>query len=259
MSRPVLTTEPAARTRTSRTDVSVAIVDGRIRVDLSAGSPTDRPVLRPILVSTDERCARIALVPDGALLLAGDHISVTIRVGPGARLDLLEPSGTVAYDMRGASARWDVDVDLDTDAGLVWRGEPFVVAAGADVRRVTRISLAPGARLGLRETLVLGRYAEPAGRISQRLDVLRTDGNPILVEDLTLDDGSLTMLTGGRRVVGSVLARGVAVPGAPGPERFDLEPADSPVTLMRRLDDHAHTAVDHTAWCSVTSAVLGGR
>jgi urease accessory protein len=253
----MLATKPATRTRTSRTDISVAIVDGRLRVDLKAGSPADRPVLRPMLVSTDQRCARIALVPDGALLLAGDHIALGIRVGPSACLDLLEPSGTVAYDMRGGAARWDVDVHLDRDAGLVWRGEPFVVAAGADVRRRTRITLGAGARLALRETLVLGRYAEPAGRIGHRLDIARADGPPVLVEEVSLDEASLPLLTGGRRVLGSVLAHGVDVSGPAGPDRFDLEPVgDAAVTLLRRLDDHAHSAVDAGTWRRVASAVL---
>jgi len=251
----MLTTE--AVTRASRTDIAVARVGDRLRVELAADAAPERPVLRPMLVGTDPDCARIALVPDGALLLAGDHIEVRIRVGPGACLDLLEPSGTVAYDMRGGAARWDVDVRLDRGAGLVWRGEPFVIAAGADVRRRTRITLGAGARLALRETLVLGRYAEPAGQIGQRLDMARADGTPVLVEEVRLDESGLPVLTGGRRVQGSVLAHGVDVPGPAGPDRFDLEPAgDASVTLLRRLDDHAHSAVDATTWRRVVAAVL---
>jgi hypothetical protein len=58
-------------------------------------------------------------------------------------------------------------------------------------------------------------------------------------------------------VLGSVLAHGVDVSGPAGPDRFDLEPVgDAAVTLLRRLDDHAHSAVDAGTWRRVASAVL---
>jgi len=252
------TTEAPPRSATSRTEISVAVVDGRLRVDLATDTPPERPVLRPVLVSSDHGCARVALVPDGALLLAGDHIRLVIRIGAGAGLDLLEPSGTVAYDMRGEQARWDVDVHVDRGAALVWRGEPFVVAAGADVLRTTRITVAPGACVAVRETLVLGRHAEVSGRIAQHTDVSLADGTPLLVEHLALAEGTLPLMTGGRRVLGSVLAHGVEVPGAAGPERFDLESADAPSTVLRRLEGQAHRAVDHDTWRHLVAAVLDG-
>ena len=45
--------------------------------------------------------ARVALVPEQAVLLAGDHVTVSVRVGAGAALEIVEPGGTVAYAMRG--------------------------------------------------------------------------------------------------------------------------------------------------------------
>ena len=76
---------------------------------------------------------------------------------PGGSLEIVEPGGTVAYAMRGRSARWDVTVEVDAGGTLVWHGEPFVVAEGADVTRTTSVELAAGASVSLRETLVLGR------------------------------------------------------------------------------------------------------
>jgi urease accessory protein len=142
---------------------------------------------------------RVALVPEQAVLLAGDHVTVAVRVGAGQRLEIVEPGGTVAYAMRGAAARWDVRIEVEAGGSLVWRGAPFVVAEGADVRRSTTLDLAAAACVTLRETLVLGRSGEAPGRLVARTDVHR-DGVPVLVEEL---DSALGL--GGHRVVDQVL------------------------------------------------------
>ena len=142
---------------------------------------------------------RVALVPEQAVLLAGDQVTVAVRVGAGQRLEIVEPGGTVAYAMRGGQARWDVRVVVEEGGSLVWHGEPFVVAQGADVVRSTTIDLAPGACLRLRETLVLGRSGEAPGSLVSRTDV-RRDGVPVLVEEL---DSALGL--GPHRVVDQVL------------------------------------------------------
>ena len=83
--------------------------------------------------------ARVAVLAEGALLVAGDDVSVGMRVGPGVRLDVVEPAGTVAFDMRGGSARWGVDCRgrRRGRAGLA-APKPFVVATGAVVDRERR-------------------------------------------------------------------------------------------------------------------------
>ncbi|MGH3369251.1 MAG: urease accessory protein UreD, partial [Nocardioidaceae bacterium] len=84
-------------------------------------------MLRPRLVDLGGHTARVALVADGALLLSGDEIRIEVTVGSGVHLDLMEPAGTVAYDMRGGSARWDISLELLPEASVGWHGEPFVV------------------------------------------------------------------------------------------------------------------------------------
>jgi urease accessory protein len=196
---------------------------------------------------------RVCLVPDGALLLAGDQIRLDVEVGPGVRLDLVEPAGTVAYDMRGASASWDVGLDLAAGATVVWAGEPFVLAAGARVSRSTTAQLGDGARLAVRETLVLGRHQERTGELDQLWTATAADGRELLVEDLRLD-GAVHRpgILGGHRVLGSVLAFGVEVP----PEvcddwRLDLEDGG---IVWRRLAAEAHNAVPDEAWQAVLDA-----
>jgi len=240
----------------TRTEVRVDRADGRVRVRTGATGSAQRPLIRPMLLSSDAGSARVSLVPEGALLLAGDAVQIAVYVGPGALLDLQEPAGTVAYDMRGDSATWEVEIVLAEGAALIWRGEPFVVSAGADVVRRTSVVLGDGARLALRETLVLGRHGEAAGRLRQTMEVRRADGSPCLVESLDIDATSAGALLGPHRVVGSELLLGLSEPAGdwasvPG-TRFDLEAGG---VLLRRLSDAAHTAHDAGTWDQVVREI----
>lgn len=167
--------------------------------------------------------ARVALVPEQAVLLAGDRVSVSVCVGAGQALEIVEPGGTVAYAMRGRAARWDVGVEIEEGGSLVWHGEPFVVADGADVCRSLRIDLGAGASAVLRETLVLGRAGERPGRLVT-LTEARRGGVPVLVEEL---DSALGL--GAHRVVDQVLElRGFETGAAspPRPPELVLESGD---------------------------------
>ena len=172
---------------------------------------------------------RIALVPDQAVLLAGDHVEVSVRVGSGRTLQIVEPGGTVAYAMRGSSARWDVTIEVEDGGSLVWEGQPFVVAEGADVSRRLAVNLAGSARVTLRETLVLGRSGEQPGRLVSRTDV-RRDDLPVLVEEL---DASVGL--GRHRVVDQVLCLGWECAG----EGLALESGDR---LHRWLGAETHAS-----------------
>lgn len=232
--------------RSARTRVRVGPGEGaarcRVRSTVSLSDPTAASI-RPVLVHHDTAGARVSLVPEGALLLAGDAIELDVTVDAGSRLDLIEPGGTVAFDMRGGRASWSVLITLGPGAILTWAGEPFVVAAGADVQRRTVVRMAPDATLVLRESLVLGRYGEVPGTVRQRTEVT-VERAPVLVEDLPLDPATAPALLGGHRVVSSVLAIGASLGGPPG-DRFDL---DQGGTLWRRLGVHAHEAQLAAAW-----------
>lgn len=196
--------------RASHTELGVvAGTDGaRARVRTLTTAHPDAPVLRPVLLGSGRDWARVALVAEGALLLAGDRVTVSVDVGPGVRLTVIEPSGVVAYAMRGRNAAWNVDIYQRTGSSLVWQGQPFVVAAGAVVDRRTSVDLHAGARLLLRETLVLGRTGEAAGTVRTRSEVRRC-GLPVLVEELALGPAAqVPGILGHHRVVDSVLALG---------------------------------------------------
>lgn len=191
-----------------------------------------------MLLSADDWGARVSLVPDGALLLAGDRIDLRVSVGADARLELVEPAGTVAYS--GGSSGWSVSINLAPRSTLIWAGEPFVVAEGASVERSTSIRLGWDARLALREVLVLGRYGERPGTLAQRLDVVAGNGVPILAEELSIGPESGRLWLGGRRVIGSVMTLGARL-DEPVSEAtvLQLEAAGS---VVRVLTDDAHRA-----------------
>jgi urease accessory protein len=166
------------------------------------------------IVSRDGTRAEVALVAGGAMLLGGDHVVVSVRVDAGCALTLTDVGGTVAYDGAGRECRWDADVRLGPGARLTWAGLPFIVAAGADVRRTTTARLGAGAALTLRETVVLGRSGERGGRMVLRTDITDAVG-PILVEELTAaGDHPVPGVLGKHTVMDTV----TTVVGDPGPD-----------------------------------------
>jgi urease accessory protein len=248
-----MTTLLPDRTGARRTRLVVDAAAGRPRVRSETTGDPRRPCLRPLIIDSGEGYARICLMPDGALLLAGDTIRLEVTLGPGVRLELVEPAGTVAYDMRGGEASWDVSLFLGERSTLVWAGEPFVVSAGARVSRSTDVRLGTGARLAVREMLVLGRHQERSGALSQTWSARDADGTDLLVEEVLLDETAHRPgILGGNRVLGSVLALGFDLPDNVCREgRLDL---DSGGTMWRRLSAEAHQAVHDDAWQAVRDA-----
>lgn len=248
MRTPTATRERVGRTRIEVTRPSAG---GRTRALFTVRSAPDHPVLRPVLLSSDPSGARVSLVPEGALLLAGDQIEIEIEVGPGARLDLVEPAGTVAYAMDGDRARWDVTIRLAAAARLTWAGEPFVVAEGAHVERRTTVELGWSAALALRETLVLGRHGESPGRLRQELVASVPGPAPLLSESLDLGDdsadhGGADLVLGGRAVT-TVITLGRRLPPHGEGVHFALEAEGS---LVRAAGTDAHHCALGRTWAA---------
>lgn len=211
------------------TTVAVDRVAGRHVVRSTQG------LLRAQVVgSGDDRC-RIGLLGTTALLLGGDVVDLEVRVGPGARLDLFDVAGTVAYHGRGEPSAWNVRLTVDEGAVLTYAGEPFVVADGADVTRRLDVDLAPGAAAVVRDTVVLGRSGQVGGRL-RSLTAVRAGGRPVLLEDQRLDPDRLRPapgLLGPHRVVDTVLQLGDVVVPATRATSFAL--VDGAGTLTRWL------------------------
>ena len=176
--------------------------------------------LSPRTLRTSADGARIALVGTTALLLAGDHVRIGIDVGPGCHLEMVDTAGTVAYDGRGGTSSWTVDITVADGASLIWKAEPFVVADGADVVRTTRVGLAATGTALLRETLVLGRSGERGGALWSSTRVAHA-GRPLLAEDLDLTDPvrrHRVGLLGSHRIVDTVSLLGRRPPASATPD-----------------------------------------
>ncbi|MFB6989287.1 urease accessory protein UreD [Streptomyces sp. NPDC056304] len=187
---------------------------------------------RPLLPAPDR--VRIALVGTQAGLLAGDDLRLRVSVGPGARLELVEPSGLVVYDHRGGTSTWRARVDIAEGGELRWNGRPFVVCDGARVARSMEVALAAGARMLWRDTLVLGRSGERGGSVRATTRVTY-DGQDLLVEDLDLTEPEireLPGLLGPHRVIGSVTSLGAGPAGPPHPYRTELAGPGAQVRLL---------------------------
>ena len=215
----------SAPTRTEVCSIALArTAAGRARVT-SGGGP-----FRVITLATTQASVRVALVPDRALLLAGDSVEIVIGVDDGLALHVQETSGTVAYDMRGGAATWSCSASVGVGSALVLDSLPWVSAQGSRVHRRLSVDLAASAGLLARETLVLGRSGEGPGDLTALTTITR-EGRPVLVEELR--SAHLSPY----RVVGSVLAIGHPAPvEAPS---IVLETGDR---LWRRLGHEAHRA-----------------
>jgi urease accessory protein len=197
--------------------------------------------LTPRLLDRRGRHIRVALVGHTAMLLAGDRLDLTVEVGAGVHLELVEPSGTVAYNARGATAAWSAQIRVGRSGSLVWRAAPFVVAGGADVERTLDMTLDHAAVAAVREMLVLGRHGEVGGAIHSRQRVT-LDGIPLLVETLDLRNREIRQLPGvlgPHRVVASAMLLGFD----PGTQVSSVStPLAGPGALARALTGAAHEA-----------------
>lgn len=154
--------------------------------------------------------AHVTVVGAMTAPLGGDRLRIEAEVAPGARLTVGASAATVSLPGRdGEQAAYDVRLAVGTDAELSWLPEPVIAARGSDLRMTTRVRLAAGARLLLREEQILGRYGESAGHLVTRLSV-ELDGRPLLDQELSFGPGAAPgwdgpAVLGGHRAVGQLL------------------------------------------------------
>jgi urease accessory protein len=152
---------------------------------------------------------RVSLAAGAAGPVGGDDLRLAIDVERGAALVLRTVAATLALPgPHGLPSRSEVVVRIAEDGILSWLPGPLIAARGCDHHEAITVALGPGARLLLREELLLGRHGELPGAIRRRLRVCLGD-QPVLDQELALGpetpgwDGPA--VTGGRRAIGSLL------------------------------------------------------
>lgn len=224
-------------------------------VRVETAGPRGRGHLGARILPPRAGVARVALLAEGALLLGGDEVDVEVVLGPGARAEVVEPTGTVAYDMRGDRAAWRVRIEAGTGSRLTWRGESFVVSGGAQVERATVVDLGDDAVVALRELVVLGRTAEVGGRLRARTRVT-AGAVPLLVEDLALDGADPQVgVLGRHRVLETVSVLGCRARATGLVEPAHRLELDGPGTLVRWWGERVHDAGLGPVWADVRADV----
>jgi urease accessory protein len=237
---PANTATDSEAVRATRIEVRAAADSARIATLAHGELVAARPL------SINGRHVRIALVGIRTALLAGDELDLRVRVGAGVTLEVIEATGMVAYDADGQAASWCLHAEIGASASLIWRGRPFVAAQGSNVHRATKLLLDRDARVLIRETLVLGRSAEPDVRLRSETRA-HLDGRELLVEDLHIsrDSRRLPGITGSARSIGTVAAAGWRPKGETNdPHRLDFA---GPGALFRALGDAAHQVENRVA------------
>ncbi len=143
--------------------------------------------LRPL--PSSGATARVGIVQSAACLVEGDDVRLSVAVGPGAALEVIELSATLAHPVAERAVRLRTDIQIGAGGRLVWCEHPLIVAARTDLVREVRLALTGDARALHGEALVLGRDGEDPGRASSRLRVTR-DGTAVLDETLSLGAGT---------------------------------------------------------------------
>jgi urease accessory protein len=192
---------------------SAVIEAGGVLGELCCAPPL---TLRQVHSDAADRC-ELRLVGTAAGPLAGDDLSISLRLRPGAQATLAATGASLAQGRgqagdqgtagNGDAAALTIRADLADEADLVADPGALVVCQGSRVDVQVELALGAGATVRWRELIVLGRTGEPAGQATLRWDVTRL-GRPVLRQFVDLADPALTAwggLTARRRVLACAL------------------------------------------------------
>ena len=161
----------------ARAALAVELVHGRSRCTELRSDPP---------LTLRETPTGVHLVASGAGPVGGDDLSLAVRVGAGATLDLRSVAASMVHPgPSGLPSHLAVEADVDAGGSLTWTPQPAILVRGCDHHVTTRLRLGRGASVVWREELVLGRHDEVSGSVLQRLRV-DGPGGPLLRTDLGL-------------------------------------------------------------------------
>jgi len=92
-------------------------------------------------------------------LVGGDQLDIRFSVGPQSRALATAQAAEKVYRSSGPTSRIDVELSAAENSWLEWLPQETILFENARLRRLTKVDLAPGARVLAGEILVLGRLA----------------------------------------------------------------------------------------------------
>lgn len=206
--------------------------------------------------------AQVHLVAGAAGPLAGDQLQLDIDVAAGTTLFLREVGSTLLLPGQHTDpSTTQTHIRVAPGATLSWEAEPLIAAQGCNHRNDVHITLAEGARLLLRESIVLGRHGEQPGDLRQRLRIWYAD-KPLYAQELTIGAHAPgwagPAITDGHRSLGSILvvdpalrhdhlirapAPETAISPLPGPGIIITAAAADALALSQRLNAALRTVL----------------
>jgi urease accessory protein len=148
-------------------------------------------VQRPFYPEGPSPCHVYVLHPPGGLV-AGDELSITAQVDPGAAALLTTPAATKVYRSPRPTrwARQAQRLAVARGAALEWLPQETIVFGGARAALSTRVDLDDGGRFLGWELVCLGRPASgdpyASGACAQRLELWRGE-DPLFLEHTRLE------------------------------------------------------------------------
>jgi urease accessory protein len=166
---------------------------------------------------------RVVLVQTNAGPLGGDRIDIDLEIEAGAALELTATAAMVAYPAF-EQASISVTCRLGAGACLALLPQPLILAEGCDLVASVDIDLAERAAAVVRETVVLGRHGETAGRYR---GTIRGDlsGRPLLRDEVAIDGANSTtalVTIGDARAVATLAILGVRPASEAEPDELEL-------------------------------------
>lgn len=217
--------------------------DAEIVATPGPGGTVRLPVLRSqaplVLRRTPEA---VYLVSAAASPLGGDRLSLRVTVRAGAVLCLRTVAASVALPgLDGGESLLRVTATVEEGGCLRYLPEPTVVADGARHATDIRVTLASGARLQLREELILGRHGERGGCYRGNLQVTYA-GRPLLRQSLEVSGTDAASrgpaILSGHRAAGTLLQVDEALAAASAVAPMPA-PAGVPATVAAGRDPSA--------------------
>ncbi len=171
-------------------------------------------VQRPFHPQGDESCHLYILHPPGGVV-AGDQLSIRVRVKPQARALITTPAAGKLYRSPGPWAGLEQRLSLEPGAVLEWLPLETIVYDQARARLRTRVELSGDAAFVGWEIICLGLAASgkpfASGQLRQDLEVWR-EGRPLVLERGRYEGGGPLLREpwglGGWPVAGTMLASG---------------------------------------------------